>query len=446
MDLQALQVEGFADRGIGRYAAAVTTAMAARGRVAAALLAPELPPPSGLPRRLVTDDLVRWDGVATMREVLAGRGKIVHHSLAPFLHCGPTDPSVLTVAPHWAGAGCPRVATLYDLIPLRAGRHYLSAPGAVERYRSRAGWVATADLILAISEHTRSEAIELLGCEPARVVNVGAGVGSYFAPPDGTDEELFRHHLGRWHDRPFLLCVTGSDARKNTERLIEAAGLLSRRGVDIGLVVVGHLTESWVDRLRQVAQAAGVADRMDLTGSVSDELLRACYRRAELTVMPSLSEGSGLPVLESAACGTAAAASGTTALAEVTATALAQFDPTDPESIADCLQSLIGDPERRRAVVEAQAKLASGSSWGAVADVAARAYDDLAERLPGSSWSSPSAVRQSLLFAGPVRPEGGGISPFNDRLLRLLGERLDSTVVTDTATMGGKGPAGKGPV
>ena len=61
---------------------------------------------------------------------------------------GPTDPSVLVVVPHWADAGVPRVVTLHDLIPLRDPGHYLPTPAHFDRYRTRAAWMASADLIL----------------------------------------------------------------------------------------------------------------------------------------------------------------------------------------------------------------------------------------------------------------------------------------------------------
>ncbi|HEY5251770.1 MAG TPA: glycosyltransferase family 1 protein, partial [Acidimicrobiales bacterium] len=331
-DLQALQVDGFADRGIGRYITGHTAALARAGRLAAALLAPELPPPAGLPAEVATAGLVRWDSIGAVRDLLAEGGPIAHHVPAPFLHTAPADPSVLVTVPHWAEAGVPRVVTLHDLIPLRHPDSYLPTPGHRDRYRARAAWVAGADLIITNSDYTRSEAIELLGCEPTQVVTVGAGVSPFFSPPDQTDVEHFRFYLPALEDRPFLLTIGGSDARKGTERLVAALGRIVSAGFDMHLVVVGHLTAAWRARLEQAARSAGVEDRLAMTGPVGDETLRSCYRRATLTVVPSLAEGFGLPVLESAACGTPALTSATTALVEVAATALATFDPTDTEA------------------------------------------------------------------------------------------------------------------
>lgn len=434
VDLQALQVDGYADRGVGRYTAAHTAALARLGRVASVLLAPELPPPLDLPAELIQDDLVRWNSLGEARRLTGGGGRLAYYVPAPFLHSGPGEPAALGVSRHWAATGVPRVVTLYDLIPLRAPQHYLARPGHRERYLQRARWVAAADLVLTISAHTRREAIELLGCDPAAVVSVGAGVSPYFSPADGTDEQLWAFHLGELAGRPYVLTVGGSDERKNMERLVDALGLLAGRGWDVALVVVGALTPDWTTRLRDRAAAAGVADRVHLTGPVSDELLRACYRRAAVSVMPSLAEGSGLPVLESAACGVPALASAGTALRETAASPLARFDPTDVESMAEAVAGLLGDDDRRSAVLAAQQRLVADCSWDAVAARTAAALDVVAEGLPAPSWR-PAPVPPTLALAGPLPPFGGGIGVYNERVLTAMASLADVSAVVPGPTV-----------
>jgi glycosyltransferase involved in cell wall biosynthesis len=433
LDIHALQVQGFADRGIGRYVAAYAAALARAGRVAAVLLAPELPPPAGLPDELVEADLVRWDSVTAARRLLADGDRLgyrlAYQVTAPFLHTGPADPAALALSPHWAETGTPRVVTLYDLIPLRAPRHYLASPAHQVRYRTRAAWVGTADLVLAISEHSRREAIELLGCASERVVTVGAGVSPFFCGPDGADDELWRYHFEVLSGRRYVLTVGGSDARKGTEQLIAAIGLLAVRDRDLHLLVVGALTREWRRRLAEAASAAGVGDRLVLAGWLSDELLRAAYRRATVTVMPSLAEGSGLPVLESAACGTPAVASWSTSLREVSASPLAGFDPMDVDSLASAIVRICCDERSRQEVLDAQQKMAAASTWEAVAGRAAAALDRLGETAPSGSWV-PSPPRRKIAVAGPI-PGDGGIGSYNRRLLAGMPADLEvDTVVT----------------
>jgi len=429
VDLQALQTDGIADRGIGRYVGALSAALNTSGRLAAGLLAPELPPPLGLPPELAMGGLVHWDGMASMRALIATGGPIAHHVPAPFLQCGPLDPSDLVIGPHWESLGLPRVVTLHDLIPLRAPHRYLPTEAHLDRYRARAAWVAASDLVFADSEHTRSEAIELLGCDPDKVATIGCGVSSFFTPHDGTDGEHFRWYLGELEDRPFVLTVGGSDVRKGTERLISAVGLLVRAGFDLYLLVIGELTAEWRTRLTDATSAAGMTGRVVLAGAVGDELLRASYRRAALTVMPSLAEGFGLPVLESAACGTPALASATTALVEAAATPLATFDPADTNALSGAIADLLTDEPRRAEVLRAQRELASGSTWDAVAARAASAIDRMADRLVASAWTPPPPPTRVALV-GPLPPVEGGIAIYNERLLRAV----DGKVIVDAVT------------
>lgn len=412
MDVQALQVEGYADRGIGRYVSAFAAAMHRRRAVLAALLAPELPPALALPGGLAADGLVRWDSAETCRDLIWPEGRFreaVYLVTAPFLHVGPADPPALGPAEHWARTGLRRAVVLYDLIPLRAPRHYLPSPAHRARYQERAEWVASADLVFAISEHTRREAIDLLGCPPGSVHAVGAGVSPYFSPTDGSDEELWRHHFPGLVGRPFVMTVGGSDVRKGTERAVAAAAQLASRGLDVHLLVAGHLTVEWSNRLRDTARACGVADRVVFAGAVTDELLRAGYRRALLTLMPSLAEGVGLPVLESAACGAPALASAGTALGDTAAVPEAWFDPADVDSIADAVARVIESPSLGRYILAAQQQACRAASWDAVA---ARTEDAIR---PGPSEAGGPAVaeparRVLVVVSGTARVLGAALA------------------------------------
>ena len=193
-------------------------------------------------------------------------------------------------------------------------------------------------------------------------------------------------------------------------------GGVRRGGLDLHLVVIGDLTAEWRTRLAGAARSAGVLDRLIVMGRTGDDLLRACYRRAVLTVTPSLAEGFGFPVLESAACGTPALASATTALGEAAATPLATFDPTDAEAVASAIIGVLSDDRRRAVILEAQQDLAARSTWDAVAARTASALDELGRTLPAAAWGSPP-IRPRLALVGPLPPAGGGIGLYNARLL-----------------------------
>lgn len=421
VDAQVLQVPGWSERGVGRYTAALLEALLAAGRLRAATLRPELPPPAGLPSAVAAAGLVRWDDAQEARRIVGG-GPVVRLVPAPFLHSGPADRAGLVTAPHWAGLETARAVIVYDLIPLRAPAHYLGTGRRRQRYLTRATWIGRAAVVLTDSDHTRREAIELLGCPPAQVRTVLGGVGPRFQPADGTDEGLFRHHHPDLVERPFLVCVGGSDPRKNLERLVAAAGLLHSWRYELPLLIAGGLTDGWVARLVRAAGAAGLPLRLlRVLGDIGDDHLVALYRRALLHVQPSLAEGLGLPVLEAAACGCPSLVSGTTALAAVAGSRSAMFDPTDVRSIAGAIAQATRRPARRAAILASQVALLDEATWPRTAARVLSAIDGAvpppAAELPRRA-TPPLATRVGLV--GPLPPHGGGIGAYNHQVAVAL--------------------------
>ncbi|MGA8660665.1 MAG: glycosyltransferase, partial [Chthoniobacterales bacterium] len=91
------------------------------------------------------------------------------------------------------GTTVPAAATLYDLIPLLRPASYLTDPVRKRHYLRRAQSLKRADLLLAISESSRREAVEILHIPSSRIVNIAAGVQPWFRSVEtasGTKHEL----------------------------------------------------------------------------------------------------------------------------------------------------------------------------------------------------------------------------------------------------------------
>ena len=102
-------------------------------------------------------------------------------------------------------------------------------------------------------------------------------------------------------DAPVLLYVGQINWKKNLRRTLEACAGLSR---PFRLALAGQGPHE--KEVLQLAQALGIADRVVLTGHITDQAaLDALYRRADLFLFPSLYDTSGLVVREAAAMGTA---------------------------------------------------------------------------------------------------------------------------------------------
>jgi glycosyltransferase involved in cell wall biosynthesis len=236
---------------------------------------------------------------------------------------------------------CRAAVAVHDL-SFRAHPEYF--PTAIAFYMSiLVGWaVRRAEVVIAISEFTRSEMQRFHPSAVHKTVVVHGGVGREFTP-DGdpaADGAVLREY---GVEPPYILAVGNIHPRKNLGRLLDAYEQLARIRTDLPpMVWVG--VERWGSApLQQRAQAAGVR----LTGRVAPEHLPAFYRRAALLVYPSLYEGFGLPPLESMACGTPAVVSDTTSLPEVVGDAAVLVDPTDVNGLAQALERVLFDAALR---------------------------------------------------------------------------------------------------
>jgi glycosyltransferase involved in cell wall biosynthesis len=240
--------------------------------------------------------------VAAVRDALwypAGLPRAAARRGLDVLHC-PTYRAPLRSA-------IPLVETVHDLAVLRHPRLF----NRWNRRYSRlvvARAIRAARRVIAVSEFTKRELVELLGIDPSRVDVIGVPPTSDFTPdgPAAAGE--------------YVLAVGTVEPRKNLERLAEAA-----RQVDARLRVVG--VRGWG---RVELDGAGV----EWVGPLGDEQLAEQYRGALCLAYPSLYEGFGIPVLEAMACGTPVVTSAGGATEEVAGGAAVLVDPLDAHEIA----------------------------------------------------------------------------------------------------------------
>ncbi len=218
-----------------------------------------------------------------------------------------------------------KVITIHDLYFMEHPE-VMSADGM--RYYSRIRWSASvADRIIAVSHFTRQDILRLIPeAAPEKVVVVHEAADR----ESKIESDAVLHSALPVLNTRFILFVGTLEPRKNLSTLLRA---LARLPGEVRLVVVGAV--GWRDEaLGDVACELGVADRVEFVGWVSEEELDALYRRARLLVMPSLSEGFGLPVLEAMSRGTPVVCSGAGSLPEIAADAALLHEPTDDFELA----------------------------------------------------------------------------------------------------------------
>jgi glycosyltransferase involved in cell wall biosynthesis len=238
----------------------------------------------------------------------------------------------------------PTVLTVHDLAILRA-------PEVFPRWHRLYGRVGlrrvlrAASAIVAVSEFSRDETIELVGVPPERIRVIAHGVDPVFS------------HDGLRAEGEYVLAVATLEPRKNLRRAVEAA-----RVAGVELRVVG-------------ARGWGDVEVDGWVGEIPDAELAALYRGAACVLYPSLYEGFGLPVLEAMACGTPVVTSAATAMEEVAGGAAVLVDPLDVTAIASGVHQAL---DRRDELVTAGLARASEFTWERTADAVVELWSELA--------------------------------------------------------------------
>ena len=323
-----------------------------------------------------------------------------------------------------AGKHIPTAVIFYDLIPYIYPDLYLGSEMLRGWYQDKLDNLKRADLLLAISEASKQEAIGLLEFPSNRVCNISSGI----------DLNLFGHSslpfgpLGQKFgiEGRYLLYTGAADPRKNLDTLLKAfASLPAEVIADVSLVLVGQMTEGQQRALKLLAKAFPKGVRqLIFTGHVSDGELLALYRNALAFVFPSFHEGFGLPLLEAMAAGCPVISSNCSACPEVVAVPEAMFDPHSISSMAQLLRKVILDQDYRTLLVRLQGERVSLFSWSGVAAQAWASIRQLVDRQVIDSAQGPSDAMLVSQVAEALHRSGGNISDF-----ALAAESIQKAVV-----------------
>jgi glycosyltransferase involved in cell wall biosynthesis len=152
-------------------------------------------------------------------------------------------------------------------------------------------------------------------------------------------------------ERPFVLCVSTIEARKNHGVLYNAWDRLGERhGEDVPtLVIVGMIGWGVADLMFRMRTNPRVKDRILVLDNLADGELAWLYRRCLFTVFPSLYEGWGLPVVESLALGTPCICSTAPAVTEAAQGMALALDPHDTPEWVGAIERMWKDDAMRDA-------------------------------------------------------------------------------------------------
>jgi glycosyltransferase involved in cell wall biosynthesis len=267
---------------------------------------------------------------------------------------------------------------LYDLIPLTDADKYLGSDATVNWYMRRLESFKRSDLLLAISESARQEAISLIKSAPDQVKTIYAGISKDFLAPVQGSSNVKKAIAKFGITKDYIMHMGAYEARKNFKSLIEAYALLPEDlQARYDLVLTFRKTHNNEAEVASLLSELNIpSSRVILTGYVRDDMLVKLYKGASLFVFPSLHEGFGLPPLEAMACGTPVIASNTSSLPEVVNMEDARFDPTSPKDICDKIIHALIDPEFGKALRQMARQQSETFTWDNTARLALKAVEE----------------------------------------------------------------------
>ena len=247
-------------------------------------------------------------------------------------------------------SGIKSVVTIHDLIFLRHPEFYNWLDTKIYAWKFRQT-IREADHIIAVSECTKRDIIELGQVDESRISVIYQSCAPRFSAPNHGDcprDSSEAKIMGTVPVIPrYILSVGSIEARKNILLAVKALPYLPE---DISLVIVGRHTK-YSDQVTDYIKANHLDHRVRILHGVSDEELPALYAGAEAFVYPSVYEGFGIPIIEAISCGLPVVACTGSCLEEAGGPDSLYVAPDDAEGMANAIrQSLRGAEGREQRI------------------------------------------------------------------------------------------------
>jgi len=250
-----------------------------------------------------------------------------------------------------------------------------------------------ADLIIAVSDSTKNDLINLYGIPQEKIKVIYPAAGEEFKRVEKTDPKLPK--VKEKYNLPdsFILYFGTIEPRKNISGLIEAFEKIKKQETKIPLevqwdgfegvvksekknffdfkklklVIAGNRGWLYNDVFGKIGNSPYKNDII-VTGFIDEEDRPYLYGLAKIFVYPSFFEGFGFPPLEAMACGIPTAVSNRSSLPEVVGDSAIMFDPQNTDEIALAIKDILEDSNLREALVERGLRRAKLFDWSKTAD------------------------------------------------------------------------------
>ncbi|MFC1226468.1 glycosyltransferase family 4 protein [Pedobacter sp. BG31] len=238
------------------------------------------------------------------------------------------------------------IVTIHDLIFLRFPQYYKLIDRKLYEWKSKSA-CKRADKIIAISEKTKEDIINLYGINPEKIEVI------YQSCDDGFKTAFPKEKLSRikaTYKLPdkYLLNVGTIEERKNLKLVVQA---LKEVNEEYKLVVIGKQT-AYFNSVEKEIEKLGLKNRILFLKNIPFTDLPGIYQMADVFAYPSFYEGFGIPIIEALYSGVPVVAATGSCLEEAGGPNSLYVSPNDATGLAKAINQIIENPQLQKEMKE----------------------------------------------------------------------------------------------
>lgn len=215
------------------------------------------------------------------------------------------------------------VITIHDMISEKE----LAIPNPLKYF-----FAARANKIIAVSEKTKKDIIEILGIAEDKIHVIYHGSSLSLDQAKQPAKAL---------PDSYLLFVGQRSGYKNFTNLINGLVPVLHQNKSLHLVCAGR--KPFDEKEQNQFKKLGIEDRLVSFNNIDDGNLAFLYQHAQAFIFPSLFEGFGIPILEAWSCRTPVILSNIDCFREIAGEAGYYFDPQNPQDITEKINEVLSN-------------------------------------------------------------------------------------------------------
>ena len=208
--------------------------------------------------------------------------------------------------------------------------------------------------IIAVSENTRNDLVELYDADPQKISVIYHGV----------KRPVWKRNLTRdYVGHPYILFIGRIEFKKNIFGLISAFYFLKKKyNIPHKLILIGPKGYGW-SKIYTMKEYKSINSEIEFKGYVKERKKWELLKNADVFVLPSFYEGFGMPILEAQISSVPVVTSNVSSMPEIAGRGAVFVDPHNIYSIAEGIYSVISSEGLRKQLIEEGKKNAKKFSW-----------------------------------------------------------------------------------